>query len=485
MKERLMVGRLRHFIENDDEFHVALLAGLRRTGKTTILKQIQSYYPDSVYIDLSKSGDGYLEIQERFLEQPTSLLLLDEITYIDHYEWITQSLYDESGGTPKFKMVITGSSPAHIAKLAYTKLGGGRSKLFRLPLLTFIEYLYFVGKIDSYDVYDAVVNSDFSDYLQLKGLESSDSSNLLWTLNNEYFQSIYLENTVSNSNTYLTASKTRLKPGDLESLADLIAYKLSHFCGYLNMVDPKVGRKEQLNLSRVGVNLKLNKIDLSEAFVTVSSEMVKTIPADVKGRILYYLLESGLAYIGYADEKKDDPLMEDVDISFVLDVLKNCTKHSELISLFERVTISIISPLFYTRLGFDILDRAGISRDQLCTDMLLGLMLEMYLCGAVCSWSNDLILVSRKLNYPGVGEVDIFDAKHRLLCESTISDKKSKNIHVSKYYKLQYLIRICSSKTKDMFNSDYYQIPYAKLCCMMDTGDIFKLEKTIIDNRDS
>jgi len=84
MKERLMVGRLRHFIEKNDEFHVALLAGLRRTGKTTILKQLQSYYPDSVYIDLSKSGDGYLEIQERFLERPTSLLLLDEITYIDH-----------------------------------------------------------------------------------------------------------------------------------------------------------------------------------------------------------------------------------------------------------------------------------------------------------------------------------------------------------------------------------------------------------------
>jgi len=140
-------------------------------------------------------------------------------------------------------MVITGSSPAHIAKLAYSKLGGGRSKLFRLPLLTFIEYLYFVGKIDSYDVYGDVVNSDFNDYLQLKGLESSDSSNLLWTLNNEYFQSIYLENTVSNSNTYLSASKTRLKPGDLESFADLIAYTLSHFCGYLNMVDPKVGRK--------------------------------------------------------------------------------------------------------------------------------------------------------------------------------------------------------------------------------------------------
>ena len=480
MKERLMVGKLRNFIENNEEFHVALLAGLRKTGKTTILKQLQSYYPDSVYIDLSKSGDGYLEIQERFLEQPSSLLLLDEITYVDHYEWISQSLYDDSGNISKFKIVITGSSPAHIAKLAYTKLGGGRSKLFRLPLLTFVEYLYFIGKINSYDEIDDVTNSDFSDYLQLKNLETSESSNLLWTLNNEYFQSLYIENTISNSNTYLSPSKTRLKPGDLESLADLIAYKLSDFCGYLNIIDPKVGGKEQINLSLVGEKIKLSKVDLSDVFVAVSSKMARTIRADVKGRILHHLLESGLACIVYTDEKVDDPIREDVDIGFVLDVLKNCTKESELITLFERVTMSVVSPLFYTRLGFDILDRAGVSRQQICASMLLGMMLETYLCGAFCSWNNDLILVSRKLNYPGTGEVDIFDVNCRLLCESTIDDKKSKNIHVSKYYKSHYLTRVCSSKTKETFNGDYHQIPYAKLCCMVDTGAVFSLEKTAI-----
>ena len=147
MKERLMVQRLIDFVDNDQNYRVALVAGIRRTGKTTILKQLQSYYPDAIYIDLSRSDDGYLEIEEKFLDNPTNLLLLDEISYLSDYEMISQSLYNLS--SKQFKVIMTGSSLAHIIKLAGSKLGGGRSKLFRLPLLTFTEYLYFTGKIKS------------------------------------------------------------------------------------------------------------------------------------------------------------------------------------------------------------------------------------------------------------------------------------------------------------------------------------------------
>ena len=67
MKERLMVQWLKKFIDNDKDYQIALVAGIRRTGKTTILKQLQTYYRDSVYIDLSASKDGYAEIEDRFI----------------------------------------------------------------------------------------------------------------------------------------------------------------------------------------------------------------------------------------------------------------------------------------------------------------------------------------------------------------------------------------------------------------------------------
>ena len=483
MKERLMVQRLIDFVDNDQNYRVALVAGIRRTGKTTILKQLQSYYPDAIYIDLSRSDDGYLEIEEKFLDNPTNLLLLDEISYLSDYEMISQSLYNLS--SKQFKVIMTGSSLAHIIKLAGSKLGGGRSKLFRLPLLTFTEYLYFTGKIKSYSDYNSVKNIDFTDYLQFKDIKSSDAPDLAVTFDDDYFDSFYSDNSVSNTNTRIIYSKVQLKSGDLEDLLNLIAYKLSEACAYETMLRPNTGGQERINLRDSGVKLKWSGIDLSDAIISVSSENIITISTEKKGRILRYLLDSGLAYITYMETSSTLSIEDQVDVGAVLNVLSSCKKESELIKLFANLSINIISPLFYTRLGADILNRAGVSLDFLCTGMLLGKMLEMYLYSGILSWYNSSVLVGRKLRYEGIGEVDIYDKKNFILLEATTRNKKMHEINVCKYFKAGNYIRICSSNDKNFFNGQYYQIPYAKLCCMLDTGDIFKLQRTVIPNVDS
>ena len=43
-KERLLVARLRDFVENDRNDSLAVIAGIRKVGKTTILEQIEDYY---------------------------------------------------------------------------------------------------------------------------------------------------------------------------------------------------------------------------------------------------------------------------------------------------------------------------------------------------------------------------------------------------------------------------------------------------------
>ena len=132
---------------------------------------------------------------EEIAEQEPDLVLLDEISYLDQYEMFSQALYNMthgvSGKHKKFKVIMTGSSSAHIMKLSGTKLGA-RAKLFRLPPLTFVEYLYFTGRIQSYSDYNAVKNEDFSDYLQLKGLEEK-APGLAITFDENYFNIFYDE----------------------------------------------------------------------------------------------------------------------------------------------------------------------------------------------------------------------------------------------------------------------------------------------------
>ena len=61
-KERLIVQRLRDFVENDNEYTVALVAGIRKAGKTTALKQLQASYPDAFYVDLVQSDLVFSEM---------------------------------------------------------------------------------------------------------------------------------------------------------------------------------------------------------------------------------------------------------------------------------------------------------------------------------------------------------------------------------------------------------------------------------------
>ena len=481
MKERLMVQRLKEFIDNDKDYQIALVAGIRRTGKTTILKQLQGYYPNSVYIDLSSAKDGYAEIEEKFLfaENRANLLLLDEISYLNDYELISQSLYDISGN--RYKIIMTGSSSAHVIKLSESKLGGGRSKLFRLPVLTFIEYLYFTNRIESYTDYQSVQSDYFSDYLQLKGLEDTDASNLAVMFNDYYFQSFYSENVTSNLNTRIIYSDVKLEPNDLDNLLNLIAYKLSEACKYEKIIRPNVGRQEQFYLVQQNIRLRLTKIDISDAIVTVSSDEVVKLLTNDKGRILKYLLISGLAYILYTDNSPDfSPVNCGLSVGSIFNILDSCKKEDELIDLFSKLTVNIISPLFYTRLGEDIIRRADISLDSLLQGDLLGKMLELYITGSMLNWSINSIITTTKLRYPEIGEVDIYDSKNLILIESTISNKKPKEIHVNDYFQAGNYIRICSSKDIDSFNGRYYQIPYSKLCCMIDSGDIFRLKRTAI-----
>ena len=157
------------------------------------------------------------------------------------------------------------------------------------------------------------------------------------------------------------------------------------------------------------------------------------------------------------------------------DTLLKCATETELRGLFEKVSICLTTPLFYTRLGEDILTRAGIDIAYVCRGSLLGQMFETYIRGAVVLRSVSRTLSSVKLWHGEENEVDIFDAGRELLLEATVRDKDDKEVNVYKYFIDDYFIRVCGTRGKRFFDGVYHRIPYPVLACMADTGDIYEL----------
>jgi len=481
-KERLIVQKLRDFIDKDVDYPVALVSGIRQTGKTTALMQLLISYPGSVYVNLAVEGVDFETVEGRFLENPPKLLLLDEITYLPAFEREAQLLFNLAVDKG-FKVIVTGSSPAHIVKLWHSSLGGGRSRLYRLPPVQFVEYLYLTGRIQNYKDYENVSGDCFADYLFLKNLK-----NLRVQFDGTYFRDYYGVTAMGNKTRYLSHSLVGLKSDDLTNICNLLAYKLNEACSYDSAVSPdSPGKAEYNNVPaeiRAGMP-KYRDIDLSSAILYGSIAGAAPLGAEDKGRLLSFFLWSGLACVEYRKIGEGQGL---TDIGTIVAGLEKCKNDTELRHLFDEVSICLTTPLFYTRLGADFLRLMDFDIEYLCHSKgyLLGKMLEVYLRGAIAMLYEQTILTSVKLDYIGLspreaGEVDIYASELGLMCESSKGNKGrggEKPVNIPKYMKEIDLIRICSSADRNEIISGVHHIPYAKLCCMVDTGDILSLKRT-------
>jgi hypothetical protein len=491
-KQRLIVAELKKFIDitGNRASPIAIMAGIRRIGKTTVLHCLMERY-DSVYIDFrnnevitspsdaafaGKSAEAALEF---FVKKPNNrLLLLDEVTYLKNYETLCGDLYNMSGGGIewKFKTIITGSSPAHLFKLAHTTLGGGRSKIYNLPVLSFIEYLYFTGRIQAYSAYDDVTMEDFRNYLSLKNLMPE----LSLTFDEQYFTDYYETNADSNSNSCVGKSLTKLITDDLKNMAKLLAYQLSGNPTYDTVLRPDIGRQE---LKPLLDKDEQKKLSFSNTLISKGSYAIRTLTQESRARLLRFLIESRIVTVVTTLYSEFDRKM---DAREVIRELESTDSHAQLEDLFSKVSIQMCSPLLYSRLGDDVLKNVGLDLDWVLSDKLynelLGKMLEIYIRGALNQYDCAIIpYTSMIIKYSEIGEVDIWDDERGILCEVTAGKNKgSQEVRLHKYFKDMPLIRICTTQRHEDIIEGFLRIPYPKLCCMIDTGDILTLEKTVI-----
>jgi predicted AAA+ superfamily ATPase len=133
---------------------ITVLTGMRRTGKTTLLKQLMhdSGIRQQYYFDLERMDNRFLFSEENYdsiiyalMQRGANfdekvLIAIDEIQLVPNLPSVIKYLYDSYD----IKFVITGSS-AYYMKNMFSESLAGRKKLFEVYPLNFGELLSFNG----------------------------------------------------------------------------------------------------------------------------------------------------------------------------------------------------------------------------------------------------------------------------------------------------------------------------------------------------
>ena len=158
--------------------HVVVLTGLRRSGKSTLLRQlIKKHYKDENFYYLNFEDERLFNFPanefNRLYEALISLygkkktFFLDEIQNVTNFETFVRRFYEEG-----FKFFITGSSANLLSKELGTKLTGRHVDIIVRPF-SFLEFLKLKGvEINKESIYKTEtkvgIRKHFEDYL-IKG----------------------------------------------------------------------------------------------------------------------------------------------------------------------------------------------------------------------------------------------------------------------------------------------------------------------------
>ncbi len=185
MVERKLYKTLKNHL---NEKQILVITGLRRVGKSTLLKRLLTESPtkNKLYFDLERienqrifNQDSYLEI-ERTIElmgfdfsQP-GVIAIDEIQMVKNIPSILKVLYDDYGT----KFIVTGSSSFYLRN-HFSESLAGRKNIFELNPLDFEEFLWFKNietqriqkeKMQPFlDMYFTQFNALYEEFIQFGG----------------------------------------------------------------------------------------------------------------------------------------------------------------------------------------------------------------------------------------------------------------------------------------------------------------------------
>lgn len=153
---------------------VKVLTGVRRSGKSTILKMLMqkieesgipnknivSYRFDSLEYEGMTAKEMFQELKSRLVDNEKTYLFLDEVQEIEGWEKVVNSLASDY----HVDIYVTGSNSRMMSSEISTYLTG-RYVSFHVFTLSFAEYLEFVGKYREV----ADVHKELANYLKIGG----------------------------------------------------------------------------------------------------------------------------------------------------------------------------------------------------------------------------------------------------------------------------------------------------------------------------
>lgn len=157
-----------------DTNHAIVLSGIRRCGKSTLLKQISRKLEGFYYFNfedpraLDFELADFERLNEAFSEElgKSDYYLFDEIQNVAKWELFVRFLLDQ-----KKKVVITGSNASLLSRELGTRLTG-RHLRYELFPFSYSEFLVFTGKeMSSESFKEFLIKGGFPEYLEEKRAE--------------------------------------------------------------------------------------------------------------------------------------------------------------------------------------------------------------------------------------------------------------------------------------------------------------------------
>lgn len=291
---------------------ITVLTGMRRTGKTTLLKKLigDSDVEQKVFFDLERIDNRELfseknyEIVVQVLTQrgirfsEKTLIGIDEIQLVPNLPSVVKYLYDQYD----IKFILTGSSSYYL-KNKFNESLAGRKKIFEIYPLTFRELLTFKGITFN-------PTGHFTDYRFIKA--EYQRLKLFYDEYIDYggFPEVALTDKVADKEDLIKDILSSYVNYDLMALSDI--KKSKEVLKLIRLLAARIGTKLEISkicrLAGLSRPLVDNYIELFE-----QSYLIRTIPVTatspdreiVKARKLYFL-DNGIAsqYAGLSSGSK-------------------------------------------------------------------------------------------------------------------------------------------------------------------------------------
>jgi len=287
-----------------DKPFIKVITGIRRCGKSVILKQLIDLFHESgikdekiIYYNFESlvnvEIDGYLklykEIKDKITDNERYYILLDEIQEISEWEKALNSLLSDSN----VDLYITGSNSKLLSSELSTYIAG-RYVEFQISTLSFEEYILFKETRTSRKIEDKY--KEFELYIRLGGFPSIHLNeyeyDTVYKIVNDIYSSVILRDTIQRYNIRHIELLDRVVKFVFENVGNRFSAK--------NIADYFKSQQRKIDLNTIYNYLKA----LEGAFI-----ILRVPRYDIKGKEVlqtnekYYVSDVSLIYsvLGYRD----------------------------------------------------------------------------------------------------------------------------------------------------------------------------------------